>query len=73
LTYRDQQLSGASAMRGLLFFYAICSVGVISNIGVANWLYANRPVWWIAGLLGSIVSVVWNYAMSSAFVWRNNG
>jgi dolichol-phosphate mannosyltransferase len=73
LTYRDQKLTGVAAVRGLLFFYAICSVGAFSNIGVANWLYANRPVWWLAGLLGSIVSVVWNYAMSTVFVWRTHG
>jgi dolichol-phosphate mannosyltransferase len=73
LTYRDQKLTGVAALRGLLFFYAICSVGAFSNIGVANWLYANRPVWWLAGLLGSVVSVVWNYAMSTVFVWRAHG
>jgi dolichol-phosphate mannosyltransferase len=73
LTYRDQKLTGIAAIRGLLFFYAICSVGAFSNIGVANWLYDNRPVWWIAGLFGSVVGVVWNYAMSTVFVWRAHG
>jgi dolichol-phosphate mannosyltransferase len=37
---------------------------------VAVWLYANRPIWWLAGLLGSLVGAVWNYAVSSTFVWR---
>ena len=73
VTYRDQKLTGAAAIRGLLFFYAICAVGAFSNIGVANWLYDNRPVWWLAGLFGSIVGVVWNYAMSTVFVWRSHG
>ncbi len=73
VTYRDQKLTGAAAIRGLLFFYAICAVGAFSNIGVANWLYDNRRVWWLAGLFGSIVGVVWNYAMSTVFVWRSQG
>jgi hypothetical protein len=25
--------------------------------------------WWLAGLAGAAVSVVWNYAMSSIFTW----
>jgi dolichol-phosphate mannosyltransferase len=70
VTYRDQRLAGVDALRGLLTFYAICAIGAASNIGVATWLYSNRPVWWLAGLLGSIVGVVWNYAVSSALVWR---
>jgi dolichol-phosphate mannosyltransferase len=70
LTYRDQRLTGAAALKGLLFFYLICVAGAASNIGVANWLYVNKPVWWLAGLLGSVVGAVWNYAVSSTLVWR---
>ncbi len=70
LTYRDQRLSGLDMLYGLLFFYVICSIGAFSNIGVANWLYANQSSWWLAGLLGSLVGLVWNFALSSTFVWR---
>jgi dolichol-phosphate mannosyltransferase len=70
LTYRDQRLRGTAAARGLIIFYGLCSIGSLSNVGVAVWLYTNRPVWWLAGLLGSIVGAVWNYAVSSALVWR---
>jgi dolichol-phosphate mannosyltransferase len=70
VTYRDQRLKGADALKGLLLFYVICAVGAVSNIGVATWLYSNRPVWWLAGLLGSVVGAVWNYALSSTLVWR---
>jgi dolichol-phosphate mannosyltransferase len=70
LTYRDQRLHGLPAVRGLLLFCLLCSVGSLSNVGVAVWLYANRPIWWLAGLLGSLVGAVWNYAVSSTFVWR---
>jgi dolichol-phosphate mannosyltransferase len=70
LTYRDQRLHGLALIRGLLVFYGICFVGALSNIGVANWIYANRSSWWLAGLLGSLVGLVWNFALSSTFVWR---
>jgi dolichol-phosphate mannosyltransferase len=70
LTYRDQRLTGLDAVVGLIVFSLICSVGVVSNIGVASWLYTQDRSWWLAGLLGSIVSAVWNYAVSRALVWR---
>ena len=70
LTYRDRQLTGFAALKGLLLFIAICAVGAVSNIGVATWLYANKPIWWLAGVLGSLVGAVWNFAVSTAFVWR---
>ena len=49
LTYRDRRLRGLSALKGLLTFYAVCSVGTIANVGVANWVYGSRPSWWLAG------------------------
>jgi len=70
LTYRAQRLSGIRAAIGLVVFSLICSVGVVSNIGVASWIYTQDHSWWFAGLLGSIVSAVWNYAVSRTLVWR---
>jgi dolichol-phosphate mannosyltransferase len=70
LTFRDSRLTGVSLVWGLLGFYAISSVGVLTNIGVASWLYAYQPSWWLAGLAGALMGVVWNYSMSSLLVWR---
>jgi dolichol-phosphate mannosyltransferase len=70
ITYVDQRLAGARALRGLLLFYAICAVGAVSNISVATLLYEVRPTWWLAGLAGSTIGAVWNYALSSTLVWR---
>jgi dolichol-phosphate mannosyltransferase len=70
ITYRDQRLTGFAAAQGLVLFYLICAVGALSNIGIATWLYSNTPTWWLAGLLGSIVGAVWNYALSSTLVWK---
>ena len=70
LTYRDQRLTGWRFVTGLLWFQAICSVGAVSNVGAASWLYDNGPGWWIAGLGGAVMGAVWNYVVSAAFVWR---
>jgi dolichol-phosphate mannosyltransferase len=72
LTYRDQRLRGWHALKGLSIFYAVCAIGAVSNIGVASWIYANWPLWWVAGLIGSIIGAVWNYSISSALVWRSS-
>ena len=48
----------------------VCGIGAISNVGVASWIYAHDNVWWIAGLGGAVMGAVWNYAVSSVFVWR---
>jgi dolichol-phosphate mannosyltransferase len=72
LTYRDQRVSGHRIIGALLTFYAICSAGALSNIGVSSWLYANRPVWWLAGIAGSIVGAAWNYVGSSKLVWKRH-
>jgi dolichol-phosphate mannosyltransferase len=70
LTYRDQRLRGLKLAVGLLSFYAICSIGAAANVGVASAVFEQRHSWWLAGLAGSAVGVVWNYAVSSVFTWR---
>ena len=70
LTYRDQRLQGFAILRGLLLFYLVCSVGLFANVGVAFSVYAQEPIWWLAGAAGALMGVVWNYAISGLFVWR---
>jgi dolichol-phosphate mannosyltransferase len=70
ITYRDQRLKGRDIPRGLITFYAIGAVGALANIGIAEAVFASRPSWWIAGLAGAIVGVVWNFTMSSFLTWR---
>jgi dolichol-phosphate mannosyltransferase len=70
LTYRDQRLKGFAILRGLLLFYLVCGVGLAANVGVAFSVYAQEPIWWLAGAAGALMGVVWNYAMSGLFVWR---
>ncbi len=70
LTYRDQRLVGSRFFIGLLRFEIVCSVGLISNVGIASWVYGDGNGWWVAGLLGALMGAVWNYVASAAFVWR---
>ena len=68
-TYRDRRLRGRRLWTGLISFYAVCGAGTAANVGVAAHLVYGHHSWWLAGLAGAGVSVVWNYAMSSIFTW----
>jgi len=70
LTYRDRRLKGIAMLRGFVLFCLIGSVGALANVDLASWLYYERPVWWVAGAVGAIMGALWNYAMSTLFVWR---
>ncbi len=70
LTYRDRRLRGFAMLRGFLGFCAIGAVGALTNVGLASWLYSEQQVWWVAGAAGAIMGALWNYAMSTLFVWR---
>jgi len=69
-TYRDQRLMGWRLLRGLASFYLICGLGLIANVGVAAYTFAQHERWWIAGVAGVVVGSVWNYAISSVFTWK---
>lgn len=71
LTYRDRRLKGIKFLWGLLSFYAVCSIGAVANVGVANFVFEQDYRWWIAGGAGVLVGVVWNFAASSIFTWNN--
>ena len=70
ITYRDQRLRGPRLWRGLLLFMVVCGVGPIANIGIAQSLYESHTTWSIAGAIGAVIGVVWNYAVSATLVWR---
>lgn len=70
LTYRDSRLTGWRFLTGLLMFYLACSVGSIGNVGVASWIYAFSATAWLAGLAGAVMGAVFNYAISSALIWK---
>jgi dolichol-phosphate mannosyltransferase len=73
ITYRDAKLKGFWPLaRGLIYFYLVCSVGLIANVGLADWLHDQYPVVTLAALAGVVMGSVWNFALSSLFVWRKD-
>lgn len=70
LTFRSHALRGWGLARGLVTFYAVCGLGVFANVGVASALAEADHTWWVAGLAGALVGVVWNYAANAALTWR---
>ena len=70
ITYRTYRYRGPNMILGFAGFALGCSVGALANIDIASWVYRANQRWWIAGLAGALLSVVWNYAVSTNLVWR---
>ena len=70
-TYRDKRLTGFPFARGLLLFAAVCSVGAIANIGVADLAIRQTQSWTIAGVFGAIMGAVFNFGAASKLVWNH--
>ena len=69
LTYREYRLVGWKALRGLVSFVAICSLGAVVNILAARDLYTLTGMWLLAGTGGALVGSLFNYALTSMFTW----
>jgi dolichol-phosphate mannosyltransferase len=70
-TFSDRRLKGARFLVGLLTFAAISAVGAVLNINIAAVLFGPAHwSWFFAGFAGAAMSLVWNYAVSSAVTWR---
>ena len=71
LTYRDLRLRGWAFLRGFLSFFLVCAAGAVANVGAGKLIYDEGFAWWVAGgIVGPLVSAVWNYAVSGVFTWR---
>jgi dolichol-phosphate mannosyltransferase len=71
ITYRDQRLKGPRLWRGLILFMVVCGFGAVANVGIAQVLYERHTTWTVAGGIGAMIGVVWNYAVSATLVWRS--
>lgn len=70
LTYRDRRLHGAGALlRGWIGFCVTCAIGALANVAMAAFLKGQGAHWILAALAGIVIGSVWNYALSSRFVW----
>ncbi len=70
-TYRDKRLTGWAFLKGLLLFAAICSVGAVANIGVADLAIQRTQSWTIAGVFGAVMGAVFNFGAASKLVWNH--
>ena len=70
LTYRDRRLKSANRIFwGWASFIAACSIGAFANVAVATTLHDRGFHELVAALVGIGIGSVWNYALSSRFVW----
>ncbi|WP_404334396.1 glycosyltransferase [Sphingomonas sp. MMS12-HWE2-04] len=71
LTYRERRLKGfRQLLDGLVSFCIVCSVGAAANVGVAAFLHnVQHGDWRLSAMAGIAVAAVWNFALSSRFVW----
>lgn len=70
LTYRDRKLRGQAWFGGLLSFYAVCLLGSIANVAVAEWLNQLINSWVLASTAGAIFGALWNFTVSSIYTWK---
>ncbi|GBR48182.1 glycosyltransferase [Neokomagataea thailandica] len=72
ITYHDKRLRGRRLWSGLMLFVVTCSVGAVANIGIARMALHDwgQGHWSRSSAAGAVMSVVWNYAVSSTLVWR---
>lgn len=70
LTYSDKRLRGfGPLLRGWAQFGLTCSLGLLTNIGSAAVLKTIGFHAVIAVIVGIVLGSVWNFALSSRFVW----
>ncbi len=69
ITYRSDRLQGKQFLIGYFVFCAVCSLGAIANVGVANLAISQVDNWSVAGVAGAIMSSVFNYGVSTKLVW----
>ena len=69
-TYADKTLSGPDLLRGWLSFVAICGIGALANVGIAEALFTQKVNWALSALAGILVGSVWNYAVTARYTWR---
>ena len=69
-TYKDRRHRGFKFFQGLLSFYLACSIGVVINVTLAQFLFDLNIYWWLSGLLGAMIGSIWNYGMTKYITWR---
>ena len=71
-TFRLNRLRGSELWIGFVLFVAVCAVGLVINVRFAVFLANAGVVHPLASSIGIIIGSVWNYWVTSVFVWRIN-
>jgi dolichol-phosphate mannosyltransferase len=69
--YRDKRRRGSAFWLGLTIFYVACAFGALTNYELAKVLFVSGVPWLPAGAAGAFVGGIWNYNMTSFFVWSS--
>ena len=73
VTYGDKPLRGRAAVFGLIRFYLVCGLGSLANISVADLVFQGGSGWFFSGLAGAFLAAVFNFVMTSRYVWGARG
>ena len=68
-TFRERRLKGWRILQGGLAFIVVCTVGALSSIALAEWIFVRGGTWYLAGLSGTIIAAVWNFGVTSVVTW----
>lgn len=71
LTYNDRRRKGWRFATGFLIFAALSSFGIVANVGIASAVHREYTslIYLLPAALGAMITVVWNYIATQAFVW----
>ena len=72
LTFRSSRLRGHKLLRGLVYFYIASCIGLLTNVELSQLLRSSGAPWYAASAAGLFVGSIWNYWVSSVFVWQVN-
>jgi dolichol-phosphate mannosyltransferase len=71
VTFRDRRRRGWRFWKGLVLFGVACSVGAFSNFAIASFAYDRGFPWYVAAVIGLMISSVWNFSVTSVLTWRD--
>jgi dolichol-phosphate mannosyltransferase len=70
ITWRDRRRRGWGFWTGMLSYGVACSLGVAANVAVSGEAARGGMPWALAGVMGLMISSVWNYGVTSIWTWR---
>jgi dolichol-phosphate mannosyltransferase len=70
LTFRAARLRGMRWLQGLGLFYLASSVGLAFNLAAAHGFRDFGVPWYAASLTGVAIGSIWNYWVTSLFIWK---